>query len=680
MKVLLTTLAVAALAVVGVAALVVMNLGALVGAHRDELVTRVERAVGRPVTVAAVVPSWWPLGIRLQGLVVQDDPEFGDAPFLAADGVVITVRPWPLASGRIEAAGVVLDAPRLRLARAGGGRWNVASLGSQPEAPEGDQGRGKEKRRSARVPIEWIVGVALGDVYDGTLTIDDRRGGPRPPLVLRRVRLHAEDIRFGATATVKLDAALFAAAGSDVHLDLHVAEIGQHDVDDAPFTAHLAFTDVDLAAATAALGREKLLAGRLRDLAVDATGTPGRLRADLSLHADDAALRVGRVQLRDLGPLALTSRVVREREHLTLEEVQATIGAVAMHGRGEVDLTPWRVTLALDSEPGGAAVLGDRKAPVRVRALGGRFALDRNGVALEPLTAEVDDVPIEVRGWVTAVEAPAFDVHVSAQPFGGSLSADVALEASGNARVRLDASNVDLEPAVARLAPGLGARMAGRAGGAATMTGRIAEGELIAGSVAGSGTLAIERGRLYGVNVPDLVVDQIERLPFMPQLVSAGTRKRYPELFASRDTVIESARVPFTVGRGRVTTEDALLVNPAYQIAAAGWIDRTRELRLHGEVVLGASVSRTLRDDVRAAKYFTIDDGRVSLPFVARGRGGRFWVEPDAKRLRRRGLTALLGDSLGADDAASDRSPSKRRDEEPLEDKLIERLERMIHP
>jgi hypothetical protein len=345
-----------------------------------------------------------------------------------------------------------------------------------------------------------------------------------------------------------------------------------------------------------------------------------------------------------------------------------------------VTLAPWRVALALDTEPGGAALLGDGRSQVRVRALGGRLSIERNGIALEPLTAEVDEVPIEARGWITGVEAPAFDLRLTARPFGGTLSADVALDPSGAARARMDAADVDLEPAVARLAPGIGARMAGHASVAATLTGRVADDVPIASSLSGSGTLTIERGRLSDVNVPDLVVEQIERLAFMPQLVSPGTRKRYAELFASRDTVIDSARVPFTIARGRLSTDDALLVNPAYQITATGWIDRTQELRVHGDVVLGASVSRTLRDDVRAAKYFTIDDGRVSLPFVARGRAGRFWIEPDAKRLRRRGLTALLGDSLGKDDGATGRSSSKRRDDRPVEDKLLERLERMIHP
>ena len=75
------------------------------------------------------------------------------------------------------------------------------------------------------------------------------------------------------------------------------------------------------------------------------------------------------------------------------------------------------------------------------------------------------------------------------------------------------------------------------------------------------------------------------------------------------------------------------------------------------------------------------EDGRVALPFVARGKLGRVWVEPDAKQLRTRGMTALLG-SPGSDEHAPEEEGRRRgrRREEPLEDKVIERLERLLHP
>jgi hypothetical protein len=167
----------------------------------------------------------------------------------------------------------------------------------------------------------------------------------------------------------------------------------------------------------------------------------------------------------------------------------------------------------------------------------------------------------------------------------------------------------------------------------------------------------------------------------MPQIVSAATRARYGELFGSPDTIVESASIPFTVARGRLSTERAALENPAYQITGKGWIDESQQLRFNGTVILGASVSRSLRDDVRAAKYLAIDDGRIALPFLARGRLAKVWVEPDGKRLRSRGLSALLGES--GDDGNRGRKGGREDDDTrrpPVDEQVIERLERMLRP
>ncbi len=212
------------------------------------------------------------------------------------------------------------------------------------------------------------------------------------------------------------------------------------------------------------------------------------------------------------------------------------------------------------------------------------------------------------------------------------------------------------------------------------LAGRVADGALATGSVTGNGSVTVVGARLRDVNLPDLVVDQIERIPLMPTLVSASTRARYGELFASRDTIVESASVPFSVARGRLATEHAVLVNPAYQVTGDGWIDEARALRLHGTVLLGASVSRTLREDVHAAKYLAADDGRIELPFVAHGRLGDVSVEPDGKRLRARGLEALLGDGANGVPPSRGRKRDTRPRDEELEDQVIERLEKMLKP
>jgi AsmA protein len=676
-------LAVVAVVVMGVAIFAMVNLRTLIAVHQAQLVARVERLLGRAVTVGTIVPSWWPLGVRLGAVTIAEDAAFGPEPFLSADGVVMTVRAWPLVRGRIEAAGVDLDRPALRLVRDADGRWNVASLGEREPSGAAEGGRdGRERRRTARIPMEWAIGVALSGVRQGTVTVEDREGGRVRRLTLRHLRLEAENVQLGATARVRLEAAVFAAKAPDLRLDLHVANLGQHDWEDAPVKARLDLRDVDLAAGQELFGWPAVAVGRIDRVDLEGDGSIADLRVRALLHATDRTLRLGRLPIGAATPLTVTAEGAREGERVAVEQLRALVGGLAVDAKGEGTTTPWRMALAVTSDPGGSLAFGGKRQPVRLEAVEGRVVLDREGLALQPLRATVDGAPFDVTGWLTGVEPPAFDVRLEGKPFGGTVSAGVALDASGSVRASVEATAVRLADAVPRFVPALAGRLEGSGSGAAGFTGRVADGALVPGSLAGTGSLVVQHGRLRDVNVPDLVIAQIEDIPLMPRLVSARTRARYTELFGSRDTVIESATVPFTIARQRIATDAATLVNPAYQITGEGRIGEGGEVRFHGTVLLGASVSRTLRDDVAAVKYLSADDGRVSLPFVARGKLGRVRIEPDAKRLRDRGLTALLGTEPAKDrQRREDRSArERRRDEESIEERVIERLERMLHP
>lgn len=680
MRIVAAVLAVVVVAVLGIAVFAMMNLGAVIGVHQDQLVARVARIVGRPVTVGAVVPSWWPLGVRLSQVSIGEDAAFGLEPFLVADAVVMGIRPWPLVSGRIEASGIHLDRPRLTLVRGGGGRWNVESLGARAARDEDEGSTPKERRRTLRVPLEWVVGVALSQIDEGTIVVEDRRGGDVPPLVLRHVRLRATDVQLGATARVRLEAALFANAAPDLMLDLRVAELGQHDAEDTPFTAHAELADIDLGMLAGWLGKASRARGRVRSVTIDAEGPLAAGRATVALAIADPALTVAGMSVGRAQPITLETTVARARETVTVAELRATVGTLALRAHGEATLEPWRIGLTVTSGATGAATIALETTTLAVDGLEGTLALDRDGLALQPLRLRVDGAPFEVRGWLTDADPATLELHVEGRPFDGTLVGDVALDANGAARARVEVTAIDLAAALPRFAPSLARRVEGRAAGGAVLSGHVVDGRLAAGSLSGNGTLTVRDGRLRDVNLPDRVVEEIERVPLMPQLVSARTRARYHELFGSRDTVVESADIPFTIARGRIASDRALFVNPAYQVSGKGWIDQTEELRFHGTVLLGASVSRTLRDDVRAAKYLAADDGRITLPFVARGRLGRVRVEPDGKRLRERGLSALLGTMPDGTTAAPGDRPREGRRRENLEEQMIERLERMLKP
>jgi len=90
-------------------------------------------------------------------------------------------------------------------------------------------------------------------------------------------------------------------------------------------------------------------------------------------------------------------------------------------------------------------------------------------------------------------------------------------------------------------------------------------------------------------------------------------------------------------------------------------------------------LSRTLRDDVRVAEVLSGPDGRVTLPFLVRGSLTHLSVEPDMKELRRVGLDALLGHEAAAPETDDQDGGKRERRKERLGDKVIERLQKLLH-
>ena len=126
----------------GIAAVVLLTIAAIAALPRLIDVPRVQtliatnaaHALGRPVRFASLSVSVFPLpGVTLHGLEVAEDSQFGTTPFLTLDSGRLRLRLRPLLSGRVEFAELVLAKPVITVIRDGGGRLNVATLGTTAE-------------------------------------------------------------------------------------------------------------------------------------------------------------------------------------------------------------------------------------------------------------------------------------------------------------------------------------------------------------------------------------------------------------------------------------------------------------------------------------------------------------------------------------------------------------------
>jgi hypothetical protein len=706
MKLALATLVAAAAVALGLGVLAAFSLRTFVDAHRQELIGRAARALARPLQVAAVDPSWWPFGIRFEGVAVGEDTAFGAAPFLDATAVRISVRLWPLALGRVEVASVILERPRMTLVRERGGRWNVASLGADAVRNENRGHTRARRRRGLQMPIEWVMGMAVTEVRDGRLEIEDRSGPVPRRFTAGSICLRAQDVRLGGEARVRVDAELFTGSvGPDTHLDLRVSHLGERDADRMPFVAEIELHDADLATLGAFAGHADRYAGRVSALSAEVKGTLTRFVLALEARSDGRPLRLGSHVALPAVPASLQGRARYEHGTIVLEEARATFGSLALVATGTAEIEPWHADLAVQTAAGSAATLAVVDPPVRVSDLALSVAIEPDGARVASGRVQLDGAPVEATGVVGSLYPPAFSGHFRASVFGGSLAG--TLELARPSRVltlRAEGSAIDVTAVAARLAPDVADRVSGRADGSVTMALELGDaavpeppaalapsglsgaaltslGRVPLGSVTGAGTLRLADAGLRGVNLPVRVLAPVGEIRFISGLLSARTRARYPEVFDSPDTRVKTATASLTIGNGALATERLVVEAETYEIVGSGSIDANRQIRFQGDLVLSPALSAAVQADLPAARYLVTSGERMTVPFRVRGQLGHAHPEPDMKRLRARGLQ-LLTETGGAGRRAPWRpgaadAPRPRQD---ADGAVIERLRGMLRP
>lgn len=637
MKLALALVVAALVGLVGVMGLVAVNLQTLVDAHRAEIVERASRAIGRPLQVGGVSASFWPLGVRLQSLAIGDDPRFDAAPFVRAEGLLVAVRPTALLWGRLEASGLRLDAPVVTLRRARNGRWNVASLGDD-ESPRENDGAARPRRPRFRLPVEWVLGSAITEIRDGTLELVlEGASGPRR-LLIRHVRVDAENVRLGGDAVVRVAAALDPeSSGPDSRLVVRLPHLGETDAAHAPMTASVPEARVDLALLAAILGSDVPWTGRVATFTARFDGAVARFSAAVDLRTK-GAVTAGGVEVVPAAGGALATRITRDGDRLQLTDGTGAFGAFAFTVGGSVDLEARRAELAVASVPGRSFALGP--SDLEARDLDARVVVESSAILVPEGRIVAGGVAVAWSGGIRDLRTLAGDARFDTQDFGGPLDGTLVL--AGRTRplgVHVESGTLDLGLLAARMAPDLDGRLTGRIKGTLDLAVPLTDTPL--DDVTGKGAVAVTHARVRDVNLAERVLDGIDDIPLMPRLVSARTRARYAELFAPRDTVVEDARFSFVLGDGRLASDDVRIQTGCYEVRGGGWVDADRQVRFRGDLVLGESLSATLREDLRLARYLCGADGRVTLPFRLRGPIDDPRPEPDMKRLRARGLQVL---------------------------------------
>ena len=191
-----------------VLAIVVANLGKIVNSRKGELLAQARERTGREMSVGEVGVAVWPeIGVKVNDVVVGDDPAFSKEAFLRAKDVRINVALMPLLKKQVVFKRVVLNAPEITVIKGEKNRFNYTSL-IESAAPAA--------KDSSKPGAGVAAIVAFADINDGSVHYIDRVTGL--DRTVRDIDLAVEGVDGGRTFKGRLAAAVFGAE-QDVHVE-----------------------------------------------------------------------------------------------------------------------------------------------------------------------------------------------------------------------------------------------------------------------------------------------------------------------------------------------------------------------------------------------------------------------------------------------------------------------------
>jgi hypothetical protein len=171
----------------------------------------------------------------------------------------------------------------------------------------------------------------------------------------------------------------------------------------------------------------------------------------------------------------------------------------------------------------------------------------------------------------------------------------------------------------------------------------------------GSGTIQVKDAVLHGVNLPRMVLEELEGVPFLTGKVRGRFPREYEAKLEEKDTRFPELRGTFQVSKGGLLTEDLVAYGDFYTITGQGRIGFDGQLRLTTQLTFDQRFSTALTREVRDAGRIRTARGEIQIPVQIQGAAPDLSIRPDlnrliqnaGERLLQDGAERLLGELLG---------------------------------
>jgi uncharacterized protein involved in outer membrane biogenesis len=404
-----------------------------INSYRDQIVSQLEQRLGRSVKLGAMELGLLPsIRIKVDEVVIGDDPQFAQADFVKAKSVKLQIGLWSLLKGSPEVSGIELVEPVVTLIKIPGAKeskWNWSTLKPLQSA----------EKDSSQAPFDLIV-------RDGRFTMVDRSVNPAVERNYTGVNVALDDFSPRQAFDFVIGLTMQGEKAGKVEIEGEAGPIDSQDALRTPIDARIQMQEADLAGLESLLGVSSPRAGRLTmDANVKGKLAEG-LKAEGEIKADQLRLVEGVEPARTpleaeftLTAKSETKSAGKSETSLAIDQCEVRLGKTKADIKGHisripddpfVDLQIKGDDVALDSllesayafgfgPPPGTKASGAATANLRAKGDARSMALDGQ-VGIRDLKFQNSSMPQAMS--VSELKLNCTPQEITASPFRATLS------------------------------------------------------------------------------------------------------------------------------------------------------------------------------------------------------------------------------------------------------------------
>jgi len=229
--------------VIAVLLIIVIALPFVIDVNRFKptLETDLGNALGRKVTIGNIGLSILSGAVKVDDLVIADDPAFSQAPFLQAKQLSAGVALLPLIfSKTLQVQSFTVTEPKVSLLRSPSGKWNYSSMGGKTSTTQSGTsgGAGGASTPPSTFSVEKLT------IEDGTIVLGTTGAHPKTH-TYQNVNLEVSDLSYTSQFPFKLSAT--GPSGSTINVEGKAGPIDASDTSLTPFDAKATLRNVNIA-------------------------------------------------------------------------------------------------------------------------------------------------------------------------------------------------------------------------------------------------------------------------------------------------------------------------------------------------------------------------------------------------------------------------------------------------